>query len=306
MTEVGFLMNAEIGTKVPGLDAEGKVPVEHLPPASNLGCDLAGEASRQVNAHRIEDDAHTPFQVGAEPQGTANALMILHIENNSPHGQYALESQRLADIEAISIFIEEVAASCEPRGAASTALLAHKSEKIAHTSAQVGADPAGTAQALVKIHTGEVNPHNQYALEVNRVADLATITANINSVAANSEPKGTAASLLRSTTWINATLVNAWTNATGYATAQYRKLPGGWVEVKGVVNKNNNPSNDETVFTLPVGYRPLEVRSFSSINIQGSSLKSVELRIKPTGAVTLGIGEKGLTSLETIRFIAEQ
>jgi len=103
--------------------------------------------------------------------------------------------------------------------------------------------------------------------------------------------------------WIIPTLATGWTLFnSGYPTASYRKLPDGTVELKGTIKKSSTPTGGETIFTLPVGYRPMELRIFSTVsnNVLG------RIDIAATGAVSFQLGSSAWLSLEGIRYIAEQ
>ncbi len=104
-------------------------------------------------------------------------------------------------------------------------------------------------------------------------------------------------------TWTSVTFQNSWANFNlGHATAAYRKLPDGTVEVKGLVSKSTTPAPGEVIFTLPVGFRPLELRIFSTLSIDALGRADVE----SNGNVKMSVGSGGWFSLQTIRFVAEQ
>lgn len=61
-----------------------------------------------------------------------------------------------------------------------------------------------------------------------------------------------------------------WSNLGGvFATAAFRRLTNELVAMRGVVTGGHN---DETIFTLPAGYRPAERRSIPTIVHDGSGL----------------------------------
>lgn len=84
--------------------------------AQKVGADPAGTASALVAQHKAEVNAHSPQQVGADPAGTA-----------------------------------------------SLAIASHKAEAGAHTPQNVGADPAGTADNAIAALKAESNPFPQYS-----------------------------------------------------------------------------------------------------------------------------------------------
>jgi hypothetical protein len=103
-------------------------------------------------------------------------------------------------------------------------------------------------------------------------------------------------------------LVNSWVSYDSgvvQGLPQYR-LVDGWVEVSGCVK---NGTIAATIFTLPVGMRPLKNRIFTCAS--GSGFNGVaRLDIAATGAVQIPIygasGSNAGVSFDNIRFIAEQ
>lgn len=80
--------------------------------------------------------------------------------------------------------------------------------------------------------------------------------------------------------WTAPTFQNNWVNmSNGWATAGYRKMPDGRIEIKGLVKEG---SLNTAIFTLPTGYRPNEHRMFTSIQGNGNS---VRLTINSNGNV---------------------
>lgn len=84
--------------------------------------------------------------------------------------------------------------------------------------------------------------------------------------------------------WTPVTFQNSWTNyGSGYDTAAYMKDSLGFVHIKGFI-KSGTTSSSTPIFTLPVGYRPLN----SSYNLVGrladGSTGCIEIR-HDTGAV---------------------
>jgi len=120
--------------------------------------------------------------------------------------------------------------------------------------------------------------------------------------------------------WRNLTLQNSWINFDGnltstnpdapagaWSSAGFRKLPGGEVEVKGLI-KGGLCDQERVIATLPAGYRPMGRRIFLAPN-DGAIMR---LDIVPTtGAITIRVdGSIGTISsswvdLGGIRFSAE-
>lgn len=57
-------------------------------------------------------------------------------------------------------------------------------------------------------------------------------------------------------TWTAATLAANWSNLAGWYPARYRMHPGGTVEVTANISKSVALAPPDTIFTLPIGYRP--------------------------------------------------
>lgn len=103
--------------------------------------------------------------------------------------------------------------------------------------------------------------------------------------------------------WVSPTFQNTWTNfGAGHATAGYRKLPDGTVELKGLIAKSTTPTVGETIFTLATGFRPLEKRVFSTIS--NGALSRID--VDSLGNLLFMLGSNTGISLDGIRFVAEQ
>lgn len=90
-------------------------------------------------------------------------------------------------------------------------------------------------------------------------------------------------SALESTAWVDATLINSWTNVNVTTNkAKYRK-EGARVFLLGLVT-NVGSVNGTTAFTLPVGYRPAENKTFGSVDSGGIPVCVV---VHTDGSVTL-------------------
>lgn len=105
--------------------------------------------------------------------------------------------------------------------------------------------------------------------------------------------------------WVTPTLDNNWTNyAGGFSTAGYTKTSDGLVVLKGLIKRSGAVVSGETIFTLPVGYRPPFGYNFG-VGTHNATTGAVSGRINvmPDGRV---IASTGITdvwaSLETISF----
>lgn len=91
--------------------------------------------------------------------------------------------------------------------------------------------------------------------------------------------------------WQTPTLTNGWTNfGSGYAPAQFRKLPTGEVEIQGLVRSGTG----DGLFVLPAGYRPggqLIFATATDPNVFG------RLDVNPDGWVVRSIGSATWFSL---------
>jgi hypothetical protein len=107
------------------------------------------------------------------------------------------------------------------------------------------------------------------------------------------------------TAWVQPTLGNSWASFDGGATLD---IPA-YCRVDGVVwLKGAMKDGTGAAFTLPVGMRPLKVRSFTSTAASGA--QTADVRVSPSGVVTVpffGTGAtNGVVSLDSVRFLAEQ
>lgn len=83
--------------------------------------------------------------------------------------------------------------------------------------------------------------------------------------------------------WKTPTFENGWTHTTGtFGNVGFRKLSSGLVTVRGLADNTASNTFPSTVFTLPVGWRPVHPHVFSS---RMSGAKSFELRVQASGAV---------------------
>lgn len=101
--------------------------------------------------------------------------------------------------------------------------------------------------------------------------------------------------------WTNPTLTNSWANfGAGYAAAGYMKDRLGFVHLKGLVKTG---TSGNSIFTLPVGYRPAENHYMPGLS---NDLIS-SMVIGSDGKVTVfgGAGVATWTTLSHIVFRAE-
>ena len=97
---------------------------------------------------------------------------------------------------------------------------------------------------------------------------------------------------------------NSWVNFGGAeATAAFRKLANGMVVIKGTVKDGTGLT--ATIFTLPVGYRPIKTIDFATI---ASNTVAAVLTITAAGAVIPNSTGQGANNLNFINcsFFAEQ
>jgi hypothetical protein len=99
-----------------------------------------------------------------------------------------------------------------------------------------------------------------------------------------------------------------WSNysTTNFQSAGFFKDPSGMVHLKGLVKKSTAVASPDTIFTLPVGYRPLAGGtggSYLFATISNSALARVD--ITTGGVVQVLIGNAGWVSLDVIHFRGE-
>lgn len=107
------------------------------------------------------------------------------------------------------------------------------------------------------------------------------------------------AQLATATAWTAPTLATDWSDYSGSFTASgYRKDALGLVHLKGLVKKAVAVATPDTIFTLPVGYRPTTEKIF----VVTSNLAFGEVRITTGGAVNVLTGHQNYVALDGIRF----
>lgn len=110
---------------------------------------------------------------------------------------------------------------------------------------------------------------------------------------------GSAQAALKLREWVAPTLLNSWVNYGGvYQTPGYYKDPLGMVHLRGLV-KDGTTTAGTTLFTLPVGFRPLA--QTVCITLTNSVLGT--MNIETDGDVNVGGGTSSAWfSLENITF----
>lgn len=110
--------------------------------------------------------------------------------------------------------------------------------------------------------------------------------------------------------WVNLPLASGWSNVSGNATAQYRLTPGVRVTLKGMIQQTVALSTGATLATLPVGFRPLEQRTFFTTVKTSLSLGLQAIVLLPNGVLSYQGTSIVLTtiqiSLEQLEWDAEQ
>lgn len=126
---------------------------------------------------------------------------------------------------------------------------------------------------------------------------------------------GTAPSGANPPVWTDATIAvppTAWTSAAGlyaanwagfgtagFADVQYRKNPAGQVQLMGLAKKGVALALPDTIFTLPVGFRPATTHIFVAASFAGYT----EIRVNTGGAVLIQVGGSATwTATEGITF----
>jgi hypothetical protein len=94
--------------------------------------------------------------------------------------------------------------------------------------------------------------------------------------------------------WIAPTLLNGWKDyGQGYTPTGYRRLPGGIVQIRGLVY-GGSAATATSVFVLPVGYRPANL----TIHVTYGFNQVYRLNVAPTGSVNFTTGNTQYMSLE--------
>ena len=108
--------------------------------AGGTGAITAEDARINLGAAAV-GHTHTASNVGADPQGTATAIMLSHVNAPDPHAQYTTEAEVYDALGTHTSRIDNPHST---------------------TATQVGADATGTANTLLAAHSAASNPHSQY------------------------------------------------------------------------------------------------------------------------------------------------
>ncbi|MBD2489438.1 collagen-like protein [Aulosira sp. FACHB-615] len=101
--------------------------------------------------------------------------------------------------------------------------------------------------------------------------------------------------------WQTPTLQNGW--STFDVTPKYRKLADGRLEVKGSVKFNSIPALPSTIFTLPVGYRPIEIQRLSCVTQFNAENRAARIAVGTDGAVFFtGVSNATVTNTSISNF----
>jgi hypothetical protein len=100
--------------------------------------------------------------------------------------------------------------------------------------------------------------------------------------------------------WLAPTYAANWADfGAGRVAGGYRRDALGWVNIEGLAKKGVALALPDTIFTLPVGYRPATGRMFACASTAGYA----EVRVETNGTVVLQAGGSATyTSLDGIRF----
>ena len=99
--------------------------------------------------------------------------------------------------------------------------------------------------------------------------------------------------------FIEPTLLNSWVNfSTGYSQASYMKDEFGFVHIQGTIKDGSSAT---VIFNLPVGYRPLRRRVFTTFSDSAGTLPPSYVEITEDGVVSV-VGGTTFFSLENITF----
>jgi hypothetical protein len=155
------------------------------------------------------------------------------------------------------------------------------------TKSQLGLSNVDNIQQATKaefnIHTSNLtNPHSVTALQVGAYSKSESDTTFAKKVQDN---------------WITFTLQNGWIKDT--STASYRKNNFGEVEIKGRI-KNGSTGIGVTITTLPIGYRPIEDKTYAVISHNGGSAVVGQVDILTSGIIRYVAGGNYYLSLDSI------
>ena len=119
----------------------------------------------------------------------------------------------------------------------------------------------------------------------------ATLGARLDSTDAQLNEKAN----IQQEEWITPTLLNGWYAIRQHEPPQYMKDSLGFVHFRGAIGKSTE-STSNIAFTLPVGYRPEVITSFSGVEIAPTGFRSLAVSVNHlygsvdfAGAKTSGI-----------------
>src|SRR4029077_5290706 len=152
-------------------------------------------------------------------------------------------------------------------------------------------------------------------MQTNTIVTLGTTAQSWTQISGPTGPQGPpgASATISLDTWHNVGSAGEPTYNTGYSTfdvvAGFRKDPQGKVLLRGSVNHPAvGASSSSRIFTLPAGYRPLNITRFIVFESNGQGLVRSEtngdvLLFNPTGYTAAGAA--GIVSLDEIEFDTE-
>lgn len=126
--------------------------------------------------------------------------------------------------------------------------------------------------------------------------DIQTLLENLNNTKAKNIQEN----------WIEGVCQNGWVAMyNGYSYPNFKKDNFGLVHLKGTV-RSGTVGPSYAIYTLPVGYRPSEMQSFSVVTSNGTNYLVGRVIVNPDGRVCLDTGANGVAVLDGITFFAEQ
>lgn len=179
---------------------------------------------------------HVPADVGADPTGTAIAVVTNHVSAADPHTQYTTDGDVTVAVNTHASRIDNphsvnaTQIGADPAGSASSAVTAHGMALDPHpqytttqevndriderharrtdnphgvTAAQTGAEAIGVANSLVSAHTAASDPHPQYqtaaesALQISAHTDRIDNPHSVTATQTGAEVAGTASVILQ-------------------------------------------------------------------------------------------------------------
>ncbi len=163
-----------------------------------------------------------------------------------------------------------------------------------------GSAAAGASSRYAR--ADHVHPTDTSRAPLASPAFTGTPTAPTPSAGDNSTQIATTA-FLAPPAWTAPTLGNSWVDYdASYSSAGYYKDAAGTVHLKGAIRSGTIGA---TVFTLPVGYRPLKIQAYAVPTDVGLATYG-SAQVGADGTVTVVVGNNALVHLDGISFRAEQ